>query len=51
MQTSKDQDQDEIAYVLATEALILKQAEERKNRINGNYAVVDLDGKSTRGTT
>ena len=46
MQTSKDQDEDEIAYVLATEAPILKQAEERQNRIlDANYTAIDLDEK------
>ena len=48
MQTSQDQDKDEIAYVLATEVPILKQAEERQNRIlDANYAVIDYMKKST----
>ena len=46
MQTGKDQDQNEIAYVLAIEAPILKIAEERQNRILGaNYLAIDLDEK------
>ena len=48
MQTSQDQDKDEIAYVLAAEASILKQAEARQNRIlDANYAAIDLNEKST----
>ena len=43
MQTGKDQDVDEIAYVLATEASILKVAEQRQNRIlDANFAAIDL---------
>ena len=46
MQAGKDQDEDEIAYVLATESPILKQAEERQNRIlDANYKAIDLDKK------
>ena len=46
MQTGQDQDQDDIAYVLATQATILKIAEERQNRIlDANYAAIDLDEK------
>ena len=46
MQTGKDQDKDEIAYVLATEAPILKVAEEQQNRIlDANHAAIDLDEK------
>ena len=43
IQTTKDQDEDEISYVLATEAPILKLAEGRQNRVlDANYAAIDL---------
>ena len=46
MQTWKDQDEDERAYILATEAQILKVAEEPQNRIlDANYLAIDLDKK------
>ena len=46
MQTGKEQDQDEITHVLATEAPILKLAEERQNKIlNADYAAINLDEK------
>ena len=46
MQTGKDQDKDGIAYVLATEAPILKLAEERQIRIlDTNYAAIALNEK------
>ena len=46
MQTEQDQNQDNIAYVLVTEAHILKIAEEKQNRIlDANYVAIDLDEK------
>ena len=46
MRTGQDQDEDKQTYVLATEAPILKLAEERQNRIlDANYEVIDLDAK------
>ena len=46
VQTGKNQDKDEIAYVLADEAPILKLAEERQKRIlDASYAEIDLDEK------
>ena len=46
MQTGEDQDEDEISYILATQAPILKVAEKRQNRIlDANYAAIDLDEK------
>ena len=45
--TGKNQDQDDMMYALATEAPILKLAEERLNRIlDANYyEAIDLDAK------
>ena len=46
MQTGEDQDEDEISYILATQAPILKVAEKRQNRIlDANYVTIDLDEK------